>query len=95
MYGYLWDTTLASDLKEPFRPIVDELVAEIEGDTPENLKHTLSRETKQHLAGLSVVRVPKTGRSVSVPVALREATDSLVHVFRDRAGTIDLPQWRE
>ena len=86
---------LASDLMEPFRPIVDELVAEIEGDTPENLKHVLSSDTKQHLAGLSLVHVPKNGRSVSVPVALREATDSLVHVFRDRTGKIDLPQWRE
>jgi CRISPR-associated protein Cas1 len=82
---------LADDLMEPFRPMVDALVKEIEGDDPDAFPETLSTEHKRRLvAVLQWDCDAVAGRSPLVSV-LHTLAHSLVLCLHDRDARLSLP----
>jgi len=80
---------LASDLMEPFRPLVDHATVEIVkskgADAP------LDKETKAALAGIMHQKVLMSGEMISAFQALTSLASSLVEVYRNKGGRLTLP----
>tara|TARA_B100000686_G_scaffold272486_1_gene289647 strand:- start:746 stop:1636 length:891 start_codon:yes stop_codon:yes gene_type:complete len=83
---------LASDLMEPFRPLVDEVVAGLKQSA--NPESFTSKE-KMAIAEIASMTISSGDRMVTLSTALRNLTNSLVAMFTDRSKKLDLPRWQE
>lgn len=85
---------LASDVMEPFRPLIDKVVADIERDGKGN-PGTLTSEEKLRIAGVVSLRISKSKKTLSLSIALENLTNSLVDTFINGSRILDLPIWQE
>ncbi len=80
---------LASDLMEPFRPLVDHATFEIVKS--KGAESPLDKETKAALAGTMHNKVLLAGEMISAFQALTSLSSSLVEVFSNKGGRLTLP----
>ena len=80
---------LADDMMEPYRPYVDELVAEIV-DRYDNTS-TLTRELKAELLGIPALDVVVDGRRSPLMVAVSATSASLCRCYSGESRRLSLP----
>lgn len=82
---------LADDMMEPFRPMVDQVVADIVHERPNDLTE-LDQEAKINLLKIPTLDVVMTGKPRPLLVAVSESSASLARAFIDGSGKLALPQ---
>ena len=83
---------LASDLMEPFRPLIDKVVVDLKQDgNPESF----TSKEKMAIAEVASLTIPNTERIISLSTALQNLTNSLVVMFMNGSKDLDLPRWQE
>lgn len=84
--------SLASDMMEPFRPIVDGAVVSL--DVPSASAHVLNRQQKAVILTALTSRYEAQGESRRLSDWLGRAASSLARIFMGHASVLDLPEFR-
>jgi CRISPR-associated protein Cas1 len=82
---------LADDMMEPFRPLVDQVVAGIVHDRPYDLTE-LDQAAKINLLRIPTLDVMMGGKQRPLLVAVSETSASLARAFLDGGGILSLPK---
>ena len=83
---------LADDIMEPYRPIVDDIVAGMVKDYDGKLPDGLTKEMKMSLLGIPVADVTIGGKRSPLMVAATQTTASLYKCFTGEARRIAYPE---
>lgn len=82
---------LADDMMEPYRPLVDQVVAGIVHDRPYDLTE-LDQAAKINLLRIPTLDVMMGGKQRPLLVAVSETSASLARAFLDGGGQLSLPK---
>lgn len=82
---------LADDMMEPYRPVVDQVVAGIVGGRPPDIEQ-LDQAAKINLLRIPTLDVTMNGKTRPLMVAVSETSASLTRAFLGTDNTLVLPQ---
>lgn len=82
---------LADDIMEPYRPLVDQVVAGIVNDRPPD-REELDQAIKIDLLRIPTLDVVMAGKQRPLLVAVSETSASLARAFLDGSGNLALPR---
>lgn len=83
---------LADDVMEPYRPVVDELVASIYHTFQEEEIENLTPNIKRELLQIPVLDVQMEDKNSPLMVAVQQTTSSLVKFFEKKTTQLKLPK---